>query len=124
MLPKNIPTFDFTVDGKEYRINFSDFTGSEARLFRQQVGVALIAALTAVEQGGVDPLELVAGFKWIVDRRDNPEADFDKILDSLSYDSVSLTAEGEEEEDPPTPGGDSETSSPPSLATTASGPGR
>lgn len=118
MLPKNIPTFDFTVDGKGYRIDFSDFTGSEARKFRQVVGVALIAALAEVERGGVDPLELVAGFKWIVDRRDNPDADFEKILDALSYDNVSLAVEGEKEEDPPTPGGDSANSSPPSLATT------
>ena len=119
MLPNDTPTFDFTVDGKEYRVDIKDFTGSEARKFRQMVGVALIAALTEVERGGVDPLELVAGFKWIIDRRDNPDADFEKILDALSYDNVSLTVEGEAEADPPTPGEDSSPTSQPSLATTA-----
>lgn len=117
------PTLDFSVKGKTYTIDFSDITGREAKAFRQAVGTSTLSALQGVSTGELDPLECVAGFKWLLDRRDNSKVEYDDVLGSLTYDDISLDAEAEELEDVPL-GSDSATHSPPSPPDSASSPGR
>lgn len=119
------PTFSFRVHDRIYTLNPKEVTGIDARLFRQAVGVSLLAALNGVGTGTVDALEFVAGFKWIVDRRDDESLTFESVLGSLTYEDIELDVEEvPEPEDFPTQGGDSAKPSPPSPTSTASDPGK
>lgn len=122
-MPDDRPTLDFTVDGTTYHIDFNDITGREAKLFRQAVGTSLLSALQGVSSGELDPLECVAGFKWLMDRKVNPKLTLDEVLDSLTYESLSFeeVAEADEEEVPLENA--SGTDSPPSPPSTESDPG-
>lgn len=120
------PTFVFTVDNKAYKVDLNDFTGTDARRFRQAVGMSLASALSKVGTGELDPLEFVAGFKWLKDLDSDPSLTFEAVLASLTYESVDLDPDAEvedDEEDPPTHGGDSESTSPPSPTISDSNPG-
>lgn len=118
------PTLDFRVNDKTYRIDLSDITGREAKAFRHAVGTSLLNALQGVSTGELDPLEFVAGFKWLIDRKNDSKLTYDDILGSLTYDSISLDVEAEEQEGEDVPlGSDSEMDSPPSPPSTGSNPG-
>jgi hypothetical protein len=109
-----LPDFTFTVHGKPYRIRIGDFTGTEARLFRQAVGMPFIAALGGIASGQVELLEAVAGFKWLVDRKHKKDLAYDDVLETLTYDAVDIEAEVEDEEPDPPQGRPSSLASPPS----------
>jgi hypothetical protein len=119
-----IPDFTFKVHDKPYRIRIGNFTGTEARLFRQAVGETFIAALGGIATGQVEMLEAVAGFKWLVDRKDKKGLTYEAVLDSLTYDSVDVDTELEEEEPDPPQGRPSSPGFPPSPPSTDSDPGR
>ncbi len=109
-----------TIDGKTYSLDFADFTGLEARLFRQAVGVSMLSAAELVEKGELDGLEMLGAIKWLVDRRDDPALSYEDVLEGLTYNSISEVGDG----DPPPRGGRSSGASPPSRSTSASGRGK
>lgn len=114
-------TFEFNVDGKGYKVDFSNLTGVEARQFRLAVGLPVLTALGGIQEGSIDPLEVVAGLKWIIDRRDDPSQEYEAILAGLTYESVSFddVKEEEDEEEGPFVSASAPTS-PPSPSSTDS----
>jgi hypothetical protein len=106
-------TFTFKIHDKLYKIDVGQFTGTEARAFRREVGLSFAIALEGIALGRVDLLEAVAGFKWIIDRRHKRDLSYDDVLETLTFDSVELSPEEAEEVDPPQ-GRPSSLASPPS----------
>lgn len=98
--PKKLTSSRFTqaIAGRLYDFDFRKFTGVEERDFRLAVGVAIQRAGEALDQGVIGPLEMIAGLKWLVDRRENPDLKFDDVLGDLTYDDLM-----EKETDVPVP---------------------
>lgn len=105
--------FDFKVTSGpyagEYRIDLADLTGTDARDFRQAIGVTLAQVVSA---GGGD-LDTMAALVWLARRRTNKGLPFAAVADNMTYGNVEQTQAAEEngekpvdEVDPTTPGGD------------------
>lgn len=94
------PHIVVTIEGKKYDLDLSDVTGIEAKAFRQAVGVQLLEAASSDD---IDPLELAAGIKWLIESRENPDLSFREVLGSITYGNLEAIADELEEEpkDPP-----------------------
>lgn len=88
--PKKLTSTRFTqaIAGRVYDFDFRNFTGMDERDFRIAVGVAIQRAGEAMDAGVIGVLELMAGLKWLVDRRDKPDLEYDTVLSTLSYDDL------------------------------------
>ncbi|HEX2027728.1 MAG TPA: hypothetical protein VHF25_06980 [Nitriliruptorales bacterium] len=98
------------VDG-EHTVRLGGVTGSDARLFRAQVGVSLLEAITS---GSID-LDVVAGVVWLSRRKAGERSlPYQKVADELSWDTVEQVEAfnaSERNGDPPTTASTSEASS-------------
>lgn len=108
-----VPTFSFLAHDKPYRVDINNLTGTELRAFRLAVGVPCAAALQGIATGQVELLEAIAGFIWIVDRREKKELTYDAVLETLSYATVDVETEVEDDEPDPPQGRPSGSASPP-----------
>jgi hypothetical protein len=117
-------TLAFKIGDKQYVADYRELNGIEARDFRRTVGVPAHLSLSATASGQIDPLEYVAGWKWILDRQEDPTLTYEDVLGSIDGNSWEFVKDAEEEEVDPTHGGVSETSSPPSPPSTESDPGK
>lgn len=97
------PVLVITVGGKKYSLDITDVTGAEARAFRREVGASVIDAGELAGAGTIDHLEFVAGVKWLIDRRSNPDLVFDEVLNNITYGDVEFEDDPEQEAegDPP-----------------------
>ena len=118
------PTLAFKIGDKQYVADYRELNGIEARDFRLTVGVPAHLSLNATATGALDPLEYVAGWKWILDRQEEPKLTYEAVLGAIDGNSWEFVKEAEEEDVDPTPGADFAPSSPPSPPSTASDPGR
>lgn len=97
---KNSPVLKATIHGKLYVLDLEDITGTEARAFRRAVGVPIVTAAALIGTGEWDALEVMAGMKWLIDRREDPDLEYEKVLDKIAYKDIAQPEEGDEP-DPP-----------------------
>lgn len=99
---KGDSTLTVTIGDQKYELDITDVTGSEARAFRREVGASILDAGEMAAHGSLDTLEFIAGVKWLIDRRSNPDLVFDAVLNSITYGDVDFGDNDKEAEgDPP-----------------------
>lgn len=87
-----------SIGEQKYVLDIDDVTGTEARAFHKKVGQSILSGTQ-----GTDLLVYAAGVKWLVDSRSDATANFDLILDSITYGQVKFGGDSEQEAegDPP-----------------------
>lgn len=68
-----------TFHGKTYEVGEGDLTPREVRAFRRETGMSFAAAMDAPD------IDCFAVLLWLLESRDDPQADLDWYLDELTY---------------------------------------
>jgi hypothetical protein len=80
---------ELSVGGDVETVRFGSFTGVDARLFRQEMGMSLRRAWFAVLLRNEDwDTDLVAGIVWLHQRKSNPQLLWDQVAERVTYDDM------------------------------------
>lgn len=72
-----------TMNGQVDEIRFNDFTGLDARAFRQQVGVSLVDAFM-----GNPDVDILAGLVWLHRRKTKPRLSYEDVAGEFTYNDL------------------------------------
>lgn len=89
--------------GRKVVFDMEEMTGVDERDFRKATGYTIAAAWNAAIEGELN-LEAIAGFVWLVARKDEPQLAYDDVLAGVSYKDIGdgLLSEPEADAGPPT----------------------
>lgn len=86
------------VGAKVHNFKLSNFTGEDARAFRDMFGFGLVTAFTAPD------LDTIAALVWLVRRKANRNLQYGAVARGLNYANTTIEEIGEDSTDGPSNG--------------------